>query len=98
MATIPNPIVIDVDVGSNVPIIPMTVESNVPTIGMNISEALNVQIRPSATYDGDYVIIPSAEEQKLATADLLCTDDITIKPIPSNYGLITWDGSTLTVS
>ena len=26
------------------------------------------------------------------------TDDVTIKPIPQNYGLITWNGSFLTVS
>lgn len=95
---IPNPIVIDVDVGSNIPVIPMTVESNIAPIGMGFSEALNVQIRPSATYDGDYVITPSQEEQVLQTQNLLSKENFTIKPIPSNYGLITWNGSVLTVT
>lgn len=95
---IPNPIVVDMDVGSNVPVIPMTVESNIAPISMGINGALNVQIRPSATYDGDYIITPTQSEQVLQTADLLCTDNITINPIPNNYGLITWNGSVLTVT
>ena len=49
-------------------------------------------------YEGDYIIIPSAETQVLQTKYLRMTDDVTIKPIPQNYGLITWNGSFLTVS
>lgn len=49
-------------------------------------------------YAGDYTIIPSAETQTLETRNFRMTDNITIEPIPSNYGLITWNGSTLTVS
>lgn len=54
-------------------------------------------IEPPA-YEGDYVITPSGETQTLATSGKLLARDITINPIPNNYGLITWDGSTLTVS
>lgn len=49
-------------------------------------------------YEGSYEVTPSAETQTLSTRNLRMTDNITINPIPSNYGLITWDGSTLTVS
>lgn len=49
-------------------------------------------------YHGPTTITPSAETQILNTAGLLVTEDLTINPIPSNYGLITWNGSTLTVS
>ena len=49
-------------------------------------------------YTGDYTITPSAEEQVLETRNLRMTDNITINPIPNNYGLITWNGSTITVS
>ena len=49
-------------------------------------------------YTGDTEVTPSAELQTLRTAGFMLHDDITINPIPSNYGLITWDGSTLTVS
>ena len=50
------------------------------------------------TYTGETVITPSTSEQVLNTADKVVTRNIVINPIPSNYGLITWNGSTLTVS
>lgn len=49
-------------------------------------------------YSGPTIITPSGETQILNTAGLLVTADLTINPIPSNYGLITWNGSILTVS
>ena len=49
-------------------------------------------------YEGDYVITPGAESVVMETKDLLMAQNVTINPVPSNYGLITWDGATLTVS
>lgn len=49
-------------------------------------------------YTGETVITPSTTEQVLTTAEKVVTRNIVINPIPSNYGLITWNGSTLTVS
>ena len=49
-------------------------------------------------YTGEYTITPSAEAQVLLTNNLRMTDNLTINPIPNNYGLITWDGATLMVS
>lgn len=49
-------------------------------------------------YEGPYEVTPSAEAQTLSTNGFRMTDDITIGAIPQNYGLITWNGSTLTVS
>ena len=49
-------------------------------------------------YTGETEITPSQEEQVLYTENKIVLENITIKPIPSNYGLITWDGATLTVS
>lgn len=49
-------------------------------------------------YTGEYEVTPSDEAQVLETSGLMMTDNVTINPIPSNYGLITWNGSTLTVS
>ena len=44
-------------------------------------------------------IVPGAEEQTI-TADIGFggLKSVTISPIPQNYGLISWDGSTITVS
>ena len=50
------------------------------------------------SYEGPYEVTPSEETQTLATDSLYMRGNITINPIPSNYGLITWNGSTLTVS
>ena len=49
-------------------------------------------------YEGETTFTPSVEMQTIPTAHTVLLSDITINPIPSNYGLITWNGSTLTVS
>ena len=53
------------------------------------------QINP---YSGSYEITPSSSEQVLLTKEKYLSKDVVINPIPSNYGLVTWDGTTLTVS
>jgi hypothetical protein len=49
-------------------------------------------------YHGSYSVTPAAEAQTLHTTNKVLVEDITIGPIPDNYGLITWNGSELTVS
>lgn len=49
-------------------------------------------------YEGETTFTPSAEMQTIPTAHTVLLSNITINPIPSNYGLITWNGTTLTVS
>lgn len=49
-------------------------------------------------YTGPTSVTPSADQQVLQTEGLMLPENIIINPIPSNYGLITWNGSTLTVS
>ena len=49
-------------------------------------------------YTGEYEITPGEEAQVLSTSDRTLRENITINPIPSNYGLITWDGTKITVS
>lgn len=49
-------------------------------------------------YEGATTFTPSDTVQVIPTRDLVLGDDITINPIPSNYGRITWNGSFLTVS
>ena len=64
-----------------------------------VSGSLTVGNRsPYEQYDGEYEITPSTEEQILETADRTMMRNVVVKPIPKNYGLITWDGSVLTVS
>ena len=49
-------------------------------------------------YEGEYTFTPTEEAQTIAIEQKLATADITIEAIPSNYGLITWDGTHITVS
>lgn len=67
--------------------------------GQTITGELTI---PSAVgvdpYQGEYRVTPGRETQILATSRKYMQSNVIIDPIPSNYGLITWDGSTLTVS
>ena len=49
-------------------------------------------------FEGDYEYTPSEETQTIQIAGKTAAENITINPIPSNYGLITWNGAVLTVS
>lgn len=49
-------------------------------------------------YNGVTTIIPSQNAQVLNTNGCTMTQDIVVESIPSNYGLITWNGAVLTVS
>ena len=49
-------------------------------------------------YDGPTAVTPTQEAQVLNTMGKTVTQNITIEPIPQNYGLITWDGRKITVS
>ena len=52
----------------------------------------------SEEYDGSYEWTPTDETQVIPIEYKTANRNITINPIPSNYGLITWNGATLTVS
>ena len=49
-------------------------------------------------YDGEYEVTPSMEVQTLNVGGYIMRSNVTVNPIPSNYGLITWDGARLVVS
>ena len=49
-------------------------------------------------YQGPVSVTPAATTQILETENSTVLSNIEIGPIPDNYGLITWDGSVLTVS
>lgn len=79
---------------------PQTVSVDIDAATMDVTlgtpvvkEYVDVQ-----TYTGAYDITPSAETQTLDTAGMRMSRAVTINPIPQNYGLITWNGSFLTVS
>ena len=91
---------------SDIAIYPVTLAERDETYLVDVSEDENIvismdssiQIINTETYQGDYVITPQTEMVTLETEGLAMSQNIIINPIPSNYGLITWDGSVLTVS
>ena len=52
----------------------------------------------SETYTGPYVYTPTQYTQTIDISRKTATQNITINPIPTDYGKITWDGAVLTVS
>ena len=63
-----------------------------------IGGTMTIPQRITDEFGGPYVYTPTAEEQTILIKNKTAVDNITINPIPSNYGLITWNGSTLMVS
>lgn len=85
---------IDVDIS------PPVVEINVnpKTAVIEIGNPVLREHVDTDPYTGPYIVTPTQSAQVLATEDLRMTQDLTINPIPSDWGHITWDGSVLTVS
>ena len=61
------------------------------------SACVHSVIKTGAPYTGSYTVTPSASTQTIHTANKLLSEDIVVNPIPSNYGLVSWNGSVLTV-
>lgn len=86
--------------------VPMTVAVDTVNFSMDVATQDNVEMAIGATYvmgtgtpyTGRYVFTPTTETQTVEINGKTATRNITINPIPNNYGLITWNGSTLTVS
>lgn len=55
-------------------------------------------VETAEVYTGETEVTPTEYTQTLYTRGLLVPENITINPIPTNYGLITWNGSVITVS
>ena len=81
------------------------ITSNIGNISGNLSPPSNISGELSMptyidvdVYDGITEVTPTTEQQVLQTYNKTVTRNIIINPIPSNYGLVTWDGSKLTIS
>lgn len=88
-------------------IVPMTIAEEGERIALGVSEseeALSMSLGVSVNtvagehYEGETDFTPTAERQIISTAGLIMDGDIYVEPIPSNYGLITWNGSFIRVS
>lgn len=85
--------------------IKLTVNTNTDAVlAVNDSENIGLEAEPSividrtTVYDGACEWTPTDSVQTIEIANKKALENIKINPIPNNYGLITWNGSTLTVS
>lgn len=63
----------------------------------SFSEFSQVQVAADP-YTGEYEITPTNADTIIEIRGKNALDNIVVKKIPRNYGLITWDGSKLIVS
>ena len=71
----------------------------VPEGQFSIDSDQYIPTRPKGIdYEGSYEVTPTRETQVLRTSGRLMVENLTVNPIPSNYGLITYSGNILTVS
>lgn len=76
-----------------------TIDGDCDLLTVIDGEAVQViEVSRQNYYQGDYVVTPAENQQTLITSNMLMADNLIIEPIPQNYGLITWDGTTLKVS
>lgn len=74
----------------------LKLQTNNVNTNMSLDTEINVTALP--IYTGQYTVTPTQYTQVLYTDDHSMVNNVTVNPIPSNYGLITWNGSYLKVS
>ena len=88
------------------PVIELETEEN-ESVDIEVAEEADSEIELSMeeegvgeypVYKGAYEVTPSFEKQTLETAYKVMTENVVIAPIPSNYGKISYDGSTLYIT
>lgn len=70
------------------------------------TETVSIKANPSVVreyvgadmYEGNYAVTPTQTAITLVTHGKTMAQDVVVAPVPSNYGLITWNGAFLTVS
>lgn len=68
------------------------------TLGTVDGSLVIAKIIDREAYKGQTEITPEPYLQTFETDGKVINGNFIVNPIPSNYGLITWNGSTLTVS
>lgn len=76
--------------------VPVSVTDDGISISVGIGAAYTMV--EGSPYDGPYTVTPGRDAQVLETRGKIMTENVTVEPIPPNYGLVTWNGSVLTIS
>lgn len=92
------PLVVDLEVESDQVEFDLEIENDIFEFDLETDQTIVINKIRADEYTGATTVVPSPFQQILETTDKLLVTDIIVEPIPSNYGLITWNGSVLTVS
>ena len=76
----------------------MSVTVTAPSMATGFGNPIARDYVERPAYEGNYTVTPSSETQVLLTNNLRMTDNVTINPIPHNYGLITISGAGIKIS
>lgn len=79
-----------------VDILPQRINVQVGASGISIDTGMSRQLPDP--YEGSYVVTPSDQTQTLLTDGKSMAHNVTVNPIPSNWGRVAWNGSWLTIS
>ena len=77
---------------------PLQVKIDAARVDVSLGNSIVKEYVDTEAYTGEYEVTPSSETQTLDTTGKRMTRPVVVNPIPNNYGLITWNGSFLTVS
>ena len=77
---------------------PLKVKMDAARVDVSLGNSIVKEYVDTESYTGEYEVTPSSETQTLDTTGKRMTRPVVVNPIPNNYGLITWNGSFLTVS
>ena len=77
--------------------IEFSADDNQDAAVLTLGNALIVR-DPDLPYEGPYTVTPTQSRQTLATSGYAMTGNVIIEPIPQNYGLVTYNGSIITIS
>jgi hypothetical protein len=70
----------------------------VSKVDMHVGIGAAYQMREGEIYEGPYEFTPTQGTQYAPSEGKVLLENIMINPIPNNYGLITYNGRTITVS
>lgn len=85
-------------------VVPMEVSVSEVLIPMDVAETevsvdvgVDYSVIMATPYEGEYEFTPSEQTQVIDMSGQRAKQNIIINPIPSNYGRVTWNGTSLTI-
>ena len=89
-------IIVPLKVEQSEVVVPFGIEPNTEIVPLALQTQIVVRADPTY-YEGSYDITPTTEAQILPLTELTMREDLTIEPIPQNYGEIVWNGQYILV-